>query len=68
MKLEFFLLILEKNIRITYFMKIRPVGTELFHTDRQTKRQDRNTDRHTDGQTDRNDGASSCILQFFDRA
>jgi hypothetical protein len=29
-------------------MKIRPVGTELFHADGQT---DRQTDRQTDGRT-----------------
>jgi len=32
------------------FMKIRPVGDELIHADRQT---DRQTDRRTVGQTDK---------------
>jgi len=35
MKLEFFDRFSE-NIQISDFMKIRPVGAELFHADRQT--------------------------------
>jgi len=27
-----------QNIQMSYFMKIRPVGAELFHADRQTDR------------------------------
>jgi hypothetical protein len=38
-------------------MKTRPVGTELFHEDRQM-----------DGQTDRHDEANSCFKQFFEFA
>ena len=34
-------------------MKIRPVGTELFHVDGRTDGRDRRTDRRKDGQTDR---------------
>jgi hypothetical protein len=34
-----------KNTQISNFMKIRPVGAELFHADRQT-------DGRTEGQTD----------------
>jgi hypothetical protein len=35
-------------------MKIRPVGTELFHADAQTHRQaGRRADGRTDGQTDK---------------
>ena len=37
------------NIQISNFMKIRPVGAELFHTD---------------GQTDRHDEANSRISEF----
>jgi len=36
MKLEFFRL--SKNPRISYLMKIRPVGAELFHADGQIRR------------------------------
>jgi len=39
MKLEFSLQIFEKkNPQISNFMKIRPVGAELFHADGQTWR------------------------------
>jgi len=31
-----FLDIFSKNTQMLYFMKIRPVGAELFHADRQT--------------------------------
>jgi hypothetical protein len=34
-----FLNTFSKNIQISNFMKIRPVGAELFHEDRQTERQ-----------------------------
>ena len=34
--IEFFLQIVEKYSKIQNYTKIRPVGTELFHTDRQT--------------------------------
>ena len=43
MKLEFPPLF-SKNIQILNFMKVHPVGAELFHEARQT-------DRHTDGET-----------------
>jgi len=47
-------------------MKIRLVGAELFHTDRQT---DRGTDRQTDRGTDRHDEeADSCSSQFCELA
>jgi hypothetical protein len=36
MKLDFSQQIFEKNIKISNFMKVRPVGAELFHADRQT--------------------------------
>jgi hypothetical protein len=39
MKLEFSRQIL-KNIQISNFIKIRPVGAELFYTDRRTDRHD----------------------------
>ena len=38
-------------------MKIRPVGTELFHAD-----------GRADEQTDRHDEANSCFPQFCERA
>ena len=38
-----FLVSSSKDTRISNFMKIRPVGDELFHADGQT---DRQTDRH----------------------
>jgi len=41
MKLEFSRQIFEKNTQIRNFMKIRPVGAELFHADRQTGGQTR---------------------------
>jgi hypothetical protein len=43
---------LEKNHEISNFMKIRPVGTELFHAD---------------GRTDRHYEANSRFLQFCER-
>jgi hypothetical protein len=42
-------------------MKIRPVGAELFHVDRQTVGQ-------KDGQTDGYNKASSRFPQFYERA
>ena len=42
MKLEFSRYIFENNPQISNFMKIRPVGAELFYADGQTGRQ---TDR-----------------------
>ena len=39
MKLEFSRHIFEKNIQISNFMKICPVGAELFHADGRTDRQ-----------------------------
>jgi len=38
MKLEFSRQIPEKNTQTSNFMKIRPVGAELFHVDRRTER------------------------------
>ena len=43
MDLEFSGQIFEKKAQISSFIRIRPVETELFHADRQTKR-DRRTD------------------------
>jgi hypothetical protein len=50
----------EKNPQTSIFMKIRPVGAELFHADRQT-------DGRTDGRTDRQTGMVSRFSQFFER-
>ena len=50
---EIFLDIFSKNTRISNFMKIRPVGAELFHAD---------------GQTNRHDEANSPISEFCERA
>ena len=36
MKLEFSRHIFEKKLQISNFVKIRPVGVELFHVDRRT--------------------------------
>ena len=52
MKLEFFWQFFE-NIQMSNFMKIRPVGAELFHGDRRT---------------DRHDEANSRFSQFFESA
>jgi hypothetical protein len=46
MKLKFSQDIL-KNTQIPNFMKIRPVGAELFHIGRMDGRMDRQTDRQT---------------------
>jgi hypothetical protein len=53
MKFEFSRQILEEIAHISSFIKIRPVGAELFHED---------------GQTDWHDEANSCFSQFCDRA
>ena len=44
-----------KNIQISNFIKIRPVGAELSHADRRTV-----------GRTDRHDEANSRLSQFCD--
>jgi hypothetical protein len=46
-----------KNTQISKLMKIRPVGSELFHADGQT-----------DGMTDRHDEANSRFTQFCENA
>jgi len=47
MKIEYFVNIFE--IQITNFMKIRPLGAELFHADGQVDSEmDRGTERHDD--------------------
>jgi hypothetical protein len=51
------------------FMKVRLMGADLFHADRQTDGHtdgltDRMTDGRTDGRTDRHDQASSRFPQF----
>jgi len=53
MKPEFSRQILERNTQISNFMKIRPVGAELFRADRQT---------------DIHDEANSRLSQFCERA
>ena len=40
MELEFFGIDFSENTEISNFIKIRPVGAELFHADRQTGRHD----------------------------
>ena len=47
-----------KNTQIPNFMKIHPVGAELFIW----------TDRQTDGQKDRHDQANSNFLLFCEHA
>jgi len=42
MKLEFFRQIFKKIPQISNFMKIHPVGAELFHADGRTDRHDKN--------------------------
>ena len=42
MKLEFSWPVFEKNPQIPNFMKIRPVGADLFHADGRTDRNDEN--------------------------
>jgi hypothetical protein len=46
-------------------MKIRPVGSQLFHAD---GRADGQTDRQTDGPTLTHDETNSHLSQFCDRA
>jgi hypothetical protein len=55
MKLEFSRQIFEKIFKLQKFMKIRPVGDDLFHADRGTD-------------TDRHDEANSRFSQFCERA
>jgi len=50
MKLEFSRQIFEKKTQVPNFMKILPVGAELFHTNRRT---------------DRHDEANNRLPQFF---
>jgi len=52
MKLEFYRQIFEKYSVLSKFMKICPVGAELFHADRRT---------------DRHDEANSRFPQFCER-
>jgi len=47
-----------KNPQISNFIKIRPVGGELFHA----------TNRRTDMEEDRHDEANSHFSQFSERA
>jgi hypothetical protein len=49
---------LSKNIQISNFMEILPVGRFLFHADRQSH-------RRIDGQTDRHDEFNSHFSKFF---
>jgi hypothetical protein len=60
-----FLYRVSKNPQISNFMKIRPVGAELFHAERQTGGQ---TDRQTDRHTDRHDEANNRFSKFCERA
>jgi len=46
-----------KNPQMPHLMKIRPVGADLFHAERQTDRQ-----------TDRNDEATSRFSKFCEEA
>ena len=54
-----------ENSQISIFMKIRPVGAELFHMDR--GRTERQTDRQTDRQTERHDETNKRFAQFCER-
>jgi len=56
-KLEFILKIFEKNTQTSNFMKIRPLGVELFHADRRTERQTYNDEE-----------TNSRFEQFFERS
>jgi len=49
----------QKNIQISNFMEILPVGRFLFHADRQSH-------RRIDGQTDRHDEFNSHFSKFFE--
>ena len=53
----------KKDTQISNLNKIRPVGTESFHADRETHRQGR-----TDRRTDNCDETNSCFSQFCERA
>jgi len=53
MKLEFFSTDFRKILKKSNFIKIRPVGTKLFHADRRT---------------DRHDDANSRFSQFCESA
>ena len=53
--------ILSKNNGIYIFIKIRPVGAELTHTDRWT-------DRNVDGEANKHDEANICCSKFCKRA
>jgi hypothetical protein len=57
MKLEFSQQIVEKKSRISNFIKIRSVGTELFHAD-----------KATDATTDERAEANSRISKLFESA
>ena len=57
MKLEFSQQIVEKETRISNLIKIRSVGTELFHAD-----------KGTDATTDERAEAKSRISKFFESA
>jgi hypothetical protein len=54
-----------ENIQISDFMKMRPVGAQVFHTDGQTHR---HTEQRTDGWTDRHDKANSRFSQVCELA
>jgi hypothetical protein len=49
-----------KNPEIPNFMKIRPVGTKLFHADRQTERQ-------TDSRHDKTNSSFSSFMNFSEK-
>jgi len=51
-----------KNTATSDFMKIRPVGAEMFHSDGRTDGGQKNR------RTDRHDEANGCFLQFCGRA
>ena len=59
--MKLFLKGFSKNTQTLYFMKICPVGAELYREDGQTGGQ-------TDKQTDRHNEASSRSSQFCERA
>jgi hypothetical protein len=57
MKLEVYQIIFEKNTQILNFVKICPVGADLFQADGQT-----------DGRMDKHDKDNSRFSQFRERA
>ena len=57
----------KKNTQISNFIKIRPVGAELFHADRRTDRHT-HTYTHTHKHTGGHDGVNSLFLQFCERS